>query len=200
MLIENDFAVAAPADRLWAFLLDVERIIPCLPGAELNETVDDRTWKGTFHATFGPVAMSFAGTVTMESRDDTTHLVVLHARGMEQHGKGAAEATVTAWLEPEPEDATRVRVRSDVVLAGAAAQLSRGLLPEIARKLTQRFADCLQADMRAAEVSAPSTAEVSAPSAAPVRPIGGLRLALSAVRGAIRRFVRRIFGRSAEEE
>jgi carbon monoxide dehydrogenase subunit G len=98
--IENEFTVSAPADALWAYLLDVEKIAPCMPGAELNETIDDRTWKGTVHAKFGPVSMSFAGTVSMEERDDTAHRVVLRAKGMEQKGKGAANASVTSWLEP----------------------------------------------------------------------------------------------------
>jgi carbon monoxide dehydrogenase subunit G len=65
MLIENQFTVAAPADDLWRYLLDVERIAPCMPGAELTDVVDDRNWKGTLHAKFGPVSMAFAGTVDM---------------------------------------------------------------------------------------------------------------------------------------
>ena len=64
MLIENEFRVPAPADDLWTFLLDVERIAPCMPGAELTDVVDERTWKGRMKMKFGPVAMAFAGTVT----------------------------------------------------------------------------------------------------------------------------------------
>ena len=92
MQIENQFTVAAPAEELWSYLLDVERVAPCMPGAELTEVIDDRNWKGTVHAKFGPVSMSFAGTVTMEERDDTAHRVVLKANGMEQKGKGARSA------------------------------------------------------------------------------------------------------------
>src|SRR5919198_809673 len=147
MQIENEFAIAAPVDRLWDHLLDVERIAPCLPGAELTEVVDDRTWKGTLNMKFGPVAMSFAGTVTMQERDDVARRVVLAARGMEAKGKGAANATVTSWLEPGTDGTTTVRMRADITLTGAAAQLSRGLLPEVSRKLTQQFADCLEASM-----------------------------------------------------
>ncbi|HXF36599.1 MAG TPA: SRPBCC family protein, partial [Actinomycetota bacterium] len=92
MLIENEFEVPAPVDRLWEHLLDVERVAPCMPGAELTEVVDDRTWKGKVNVKFGPVSLSFAGTVTMEERDDAAHRVVLKAQGMEQKGKGAASA------------------------------------------------------------------------------------------------------------
>ena len=104
MLMENEFTVAAPIDFLWNYLLDVEKIAPCMPGAELTEVVDDKNWKGKLNAKFGPVSMSFAGTVTIESRDDAAHRVVLSAKGMEQKGKGAANAKVTSWLEPGPSD------------------------------------------------------------------------------------------------
>ena len=109
-----------------------------MPGAELTEVVDDHNWKGKLNAKFGPVSMSFAGTVTIESRDDAAHRVVLSAKGMEQKGKGAANAKVTSWLEPGPSDGvTTVKMEADITLTGAAAQLSRGLLPEISKKLTQ---------------------------------------------------------------
>ena len=154
MLIENEFVVAAPQQDLWAYLLDVERIAPCMPGAELTETVDDTHWKGKLNMKFGPVSMSFAGSVKMAERDDTAKRVKLVAKGMEQKGKGAANATVTSWLEAGPTDAqTMVKMTADIALTGAAAQLSRGLLPEISKKLTQQFADCL-ADSMAAEQAA----------------------------------------------
>lgn len=207
MLIENGFTVAASVDDLWAYLLDVERIAPCMPGAELTETVDERTWKGNLKAKFGPVTMSFAGTVAMESRDDVAHRVVLKARGMEQKGKGAADATVTAWLEPDDIDGrTTVKMQAEIVLTGAAAQLSRGLLPEISKKLTQQFADCLQAGMSAEGAAvtpegAPPVAEGGEAPRPPARtvpePVGGVRLGLSAVWAIVRNFFRRLFRRSS---
>ena len=109
MLIENEFTVAAPVDFLWNYLLDVERIAPCMPGAELTEVVDDKNWKGKLNAKFGPVSMSFAGTVTVEERDDAAHRVMLTAKGMEAKGKGAANASVTSWLEAGPDAGTTTR-------------------------------------------------------------------------------------------
>lgn len=140
MLIENQFEVPAPVDGLWAHLLDVERVAPCMPGAELTETVDDRTWKGKVLMKFGPVSLSFAGTVSMEERDDDAHRVVLKAKGMEQKGKGAASANVTSWLEPG-DGVTTVKMQADITLSGFVAQISRGMLPDISARLTQQFAD-----------------------------------------------------------
>ncbi len=150
MLIDNEFRVAASADHLWSYLLDVERIAPCLPGAELTEVVDDRTWRGRMKMKFGPVAMAFAGTVTMIDRDDDDRRVVLRANGTESRGKGAATAEVTSWLEADG-DGTLVKMHADITLQGFVAQVSRGMLPDISAKLTQQFADCLRADMTAGE-------------------------------------------------
>jgi uncharacterized protein len=114
--------------------------------------------------------------------------VVLKARGTEQRGKGAATALVTSWLEPDPSAAlTRVRMEADITLTGAAAQMSRGLLPEVSRKLTKQFADCLEAGMTSKAPKGPADAEAM--------PIRGIRLGLSAVWSAIVRFFRRVFGR-----
>jgi len=192
-----------------------------MPGAELTEVVDDRNWKGKLNMKFGPVSMSFAGTVTVESRDDTAHRVVLAAKGMEQKGKGAASAKVTSWLEPG-NGTTTVRMQADITLTGAAAQMSRGLIPEISKKLTQQFADCLEASMGAVE--APSSAPPSAvgvadggggggtgsagqsppnprsagaaPAAAPraSRPVGGIGLGLSAIWSLVVGFFKWLFG------
>ncbi len=115
----------------------------------------------------GPVSLAFAGTVTMQERDDQAKRIVLAAKGMEQKGKGAANASVTSWLE-QGDGVTNVKMRADIHLTGTVAQLSRGLLPEVSRKLTQQFADCLHQSMGAAEVRATESADLAAAVAAPV--------------------------------
>ena len=220
MLIEDSFTVHKPVDRLWAFIQDVEGIAPCLPGAELTEVVDDRTWKGKVHVKFGPVQMTFNGTVVMEERDDTSHRAKLSAKGSEQRGKGVANAKVESWLEPAGDDGTTVHIRSDITITGAAAQLSRGLLPELSKLLTRQFADRLEsklneetassdpstADVRAGETSsmvsagAPLTASgADVPKVAPPpRAVGGVGLGLRALWATVVRFFSRLFGRRTE--
>ncbi len=214
MLIENEFTVSTPIGELWAYLLDVERIAPCMPGAELTETVDDHTWKGKVNMKFGPVALAFAGTVEMTERDDEAHRAVLRAKGMEAKGKGAANAAVTSWLEPAGDGRTTVKMTADITLTGAAAQLSRGLMPEISKKLTQQFADCLESTINtepptaraaeaapgsstaAAEPVPPSHAPAPTPAAAPTaaKPVGGIGLGISAIWSIVKAFFRRLFG------
>jgi len=209
MLIENGFTVAASPDVVWAYLLDVEKVAPCMPGAELTETVDDRNWKGKVLMAFGPVKMTFAGTVTLDELDEAERRVRLHAKGTEQKGKGAATAKVTSWLEPTDSGGTKVAMEADITLTGAAAQLSRGLLPDISKKLTQQFADCLQATISAgpqtvgeaeareeAGTAATPTAVAAAPTPAPgaAKPVGGIRLGLAALWSAIVGFFKQLFG------
>jgi carbon monoxide dehydrogenase subunit G len=199
VLIEDSFMVRTPVDRLWAFIHDVERIAPCMPGAELTQVVDDRTWKGKVHVKFGPVQMAFAGTVVMEERDDTAHRAKLSAKGTEQRGKGVASARVESWLEPAGDAGTTVHIRSDLTITGAAAQLSRGLLPEVSKLLTKQFAECLEATLNAEPDDAPTPtmreAEAEPTPAATPRAVGGLGLGLRALWASITRFFSRLFGR-----
>jgi hypothetical protein len=110
---------------------------------------------------------------------------------MEQRGKGAASASVTSWLEPGDDGSTRVNLKADVTLSGAVAQLSRGLLPEVSRKLTAQFAECLRSSMGELTAS-PSEEPMHEPN--PSRPVGGLWLGLSAFWASIVRALRRLFG------
>ena len=193
MLIENEFRVTAPLEHTWAYLLDVEKVAPCAPGAELTDMVDDRTWKGKINMKLGPIALSFAGTVTMAERDDASHRVVLKAQGQEVKGKGAASAAVTSWLEPGPGDGeTTVKMQADITLTGTVAQLSRGLLPDVSARLTNQFAECLRSSLVAEEQAA--TAGALTPQTRPPA-IGGIRLGLYAIVKAVGRFFSGLFGR-----
>jgi carbon monoxide dehydrogenase subunit G len=177
MLLENSFEVPAGIDRTWDYLLDVERIVPCMPGAELTETVDDRHWKGKVTIKLGPVSMRFKGKVEIAERDDEAHRVVLKASGMEQRGKGAASALITTTAE-ESASGTRIVVVQDLKVQGQAAQMSRGMMQDVSAKLTQQFAECIEANLQnepeapAAPVTAAETAAAGdrPPVADPVPP------------------------------
>ncbi len=198
MLIENEFQVPASIDRAWAYLLDVEQIAPCAPGAELTEVVDDHTWRAKINLKLGPIALSFAGTVTVAERDEANHRVVLKAQGQEQKGKGAANATVTSWLEPGGADgATSVKMQADITLTGTVAQLSRGLLPDVSARLTNQFADCLRDHLTATEAAPAATSTTSPRPQQRPEAIGGIRLGLYAIVRAIGRFFGRLFGRTS---
>lgn len=194
--IENEFVVKAPVERVWAYVLDVERLAPCAPGAELTEVVDDRTWKGRLNVKVGPIAMSFAGTVVIQDRDDQAHRAVLKADGREQKGRGAATALVTSRMEPASEG-TRVVIETDVSITGAAAQYGRGMIGDVSQRLAGEFARCLEEKLAAEGQSAgPAPAQSSGRrSGQTAEPVKGLRLAAWAAWRAVVRFFRRLFGR-----
>jgi carbon monoxide dehydrogenase subunit G len=192
MLIENSFEVAAPIDRVWSYLLDVEKVVPCMPGAELTETIDESNWKGRVTVKLGPVSLAFAGKVNMEERDESAHRAVLKGSGMEQRGKGAASAVITSTLEAGPGDNTIVNIVQDLKVSGQAAQFSRGMMQDVTNKLTQQFADCLQTNMQAEEHV--GTGEEPAPMAT-AKPVKGIRLGMGALWRAILRSFARIFRR-----
>lgn len=152
MRLTNDFEVRAPIDRVWEHLLDVERVAPCMPGAELTEIVDDRTWKGRVKMRMGPVSLAFAGTVRMIERDDANHRVQLRAEGREQRGQGSATAVATSRLEAV-EGGTRVVMETDLTITGKVAQYGRGMIGDISQRLTQEFASCLASNIGAADLA-----------------------------------------------
>ncbi len=162
MEIRNGFDVDAPIDHVWAYMLDVTKVAPCMPGAELTETVDETTWKGNVAVRLGPVKMAFAGTVRMTERDDAAHHVVLKADGREQRGRGAASALVTADMAAT-EGGTRVDFVTDLTITGAAAQYGRGMIQDISAKLTNEFASCLKTNIGAEEAARSSTPQAAPP-------------------------------------
>jgi uncharacterized protein len=170
MLIENSFEVPASIEETWAYLLDVEKVVPCMPGAEITEVVDDSNWKGKVTIKLGPVSMAFKGKVSIQERDDDAHRVVLKGSGMEQRGKGAASATITTTAEAIA-TGTKVVVVQDLTVQGQAAQMSRGMMQDVSAKLTRQFADCLKSNLEPAPPAAePAPAAEAAPPAAEPAP------------------------------
>lgn len=100
MQLQNSFVVSSPVDKAWDFFLDVENIVPCMPGAELVETVDDKNWRGRLKIKFGPVAMAFEGTVEMVERDDAERRMMLRGAGKDQRGAATRRPTSTWWSSP----------------------------------------------------------------------------------------------------
>jgi uncharacterized protein len=179
--IENSFVVAAPPSQVWKLLLDVERVAGCMPGAELTEVVDDRTWKGRVRLRIGPVSMNYSGTVIMTERDDARHAVTLRAEGRETSGKGNAAATVRSSVQAADGGGSKVLIDQDLQLSGMAAQFGARMLQDVSAHLTQQFADGLSAQL---------TAEGDAASPTPqVREIPALRLAVWAFLRAIGRLL-----------
>ena len=190
MRIENSFDVAASADAAWALLMDVPRVIPCMPGATLTETVDDDHWKAKLAVKLGPISLNFDADVSRQSADVDARHAVLATTARESRGRGSAQATIASTLA-EQEGGTRVDIVTDLTLAGPVAQYGRGMVQSVASQLTSQFAACLQKQL--AEQPAADAGE-SPPAAAPsaeARPVSGLRLGFRALYDVVTRPFRR---------
>jgi carbon monoxide dehydrogenase subunit G len=174
MQLTNSFTVPAEPARAWAILLDVPRIAPCMPGAELTEVVDDHTYKGNAKVRVGPVSLSFAGTAKITEIDEAAHKAHVVASGSDAKGRGGAQADVDFTMVPDG-DGTRVDIVTELTLSGSVAQYGRaaGLIEEIARQIVDQFAANLAALVEAeggapaapAEPDMPASAEGAAPAA-----------------------------------
>jgi len=171
--LTNEFRVGVPIERAWDVLTDVERIAPCLPGAQLQEIEGDEH-RGIVKVKVGPITAQYKGSATFVERD-APRRAVLRAEGRETRGQGNASATITATLAPDG-DGTKVTVTTDLTVSGKVAQFGRGVLADVSAKLLGQFVDCLEstvlADGAAAPVEAPAAeSPATEPATEPERPV-----------------------------
>ena len=145
MKLENAFTVDTSIDEAWKALNDLERVTPCLPGAQLTAEVGDE-YEGTMTVKMGPVTQKYNGTVSFEETDEESRRAVLKADGKDARGQGTASATITSTLSEE-DGGTKVHVETDMHLTGRAAQFGRGVQQEVATKLINQFAECLEKEL-----------------------------------------------------
>jgi uncharacterized protein len=167
MLINNNFEVPLPPAQAWKLLMDIPRIAPCMPGAELTGVVDENTYSGKVSVRLGPVALIFAGTVKFSEKDDAAHKARVNAQGKDSKGRGGAHANVDFHIEPAPMG-SRVLVRTDLTLSGAVAQYGRasGMIQDVAQQLIGQFANSLKAQLAAAQIT-----EAAAPAPEAATPV-----------------------------
>lgn len=173
MELSQEFTVKVPVDEAWSVLTDVERIAPCMPGAQLQEVEGDE-YRGVVKVKVGPISAQYKGKASFVEQNPASGRAVLRAEGRETRGQGNASATITAVLEPVG-DGTRVTVTTDLTVSGKVAQFGRGVLAEVSDKLLGQFVDCLESKVLAgtagvaaepagkAEESLPDPAEVERP-------------------------------------
>ncbi len=147
MELNNEFRVSVPVDQAWEVLTDLERVAPCMPGAQLQEVEGDEH-RGVVKVKVGPITAQYKGMATFIERDEAAHRAVLRAQGRDTRGQGNATATVTATLRPDGEG-TAVSISTDLQITGRVAQLGRGIINDVSAKLLGEFAERLEADVLA---------------------------------------------------
>jgi carbon monoxide dehydrogenase subunit G len=184
MEFDNSFEVMLPPEKAWALLMDIERVAPCVPGAELTERVDENAFKGKVSVRLGPVALTFAGVARFEEIDNTAHTARVKANGADAKGRGGANSTVTFHLEPIP-GGSKVLVHTNLMLSGAVAQYGRGvgMIQDVAGQIIKQFSKNLGEQLTA---DAPEPEAVPEPPP-PAKAISGFALLFSAFLAALRR-------------
>src|SRR3954467_13141258 len=165
MKFENTFAVDAPIDEVHPTLPDVERVAPCVPGAEVLEKTGDNAYQGAIKVRVGPISMTYRGNVEIVERDDEGPRAVMRARARETRGQGTADARVDLNLEQEG-PTTKGTMTADVQLAGRAAAMGRGVIQDVSAKIVSTFAQNLETML----AGGPAPAEAEAPAAEPQAP------------------------------
>ena len=155
--------------------MDIPRIAPCMPGAELTEIVDPQNYKGKIAVRLGPVALTFAGRVEFDSVDDANHTARVKAQGSDAKGRGAANATATFRIEPAGAG-SKVLIHTDLTLSGAVAQYGRGvgMIQATAAQIIGQFAGNLRAQLARRPASGPFAAaqpRAPPPGQADLRPV-----------------------------
>ena len=191
MEFDNSFEVPLPPADAWTVLMDIRRIAPCMPGAELTDVVDEKNYKGKVAVRLGPVALAFAGLVTFEEIDNANRTARVKAQGTDSKGRGGANAVSSFRVEDAPGGGSKVLVHTDLSLSGSVAQYGRGvgMIQTTAAQIMNQFANNLKAQIGRDGVASASPAPAApgqaqaAPSAPPssvpppaAKPISGFSL------------------------
>jgi hypothetical protein len=192
--IEESFTVRAPVERVWGYLVDPRQVAGCLPGAELTEVRDERTFLGKIRVKVGPVTAAYGGTAQLVEVNEEERRVQIAAEGRESGGAGSARMRMTSTVAALPDDEagarSEVRVEAELDLAGKIVQFGRGMVETVNKQLFAQFTVCVRSRLEAVEapagISAPaapvagSGVTIGAPAAAPsvIAPADATRVAV----------------------
>ncbi len=201
--IEEEFEVRAPVQQVWEYLIDPARVVVCIPGAELLEARDERTFVGAVKVKVGPMTMSYKGLMKFTEVDEQERQVRMVGEGREAGGAGSAKVTMLSKVAPLGGGGSLVVVNAEVDLVGKIVQFGRGMIEEVSRQLFRQFSACVKQRLEVATEAQPTgsappesrstekspDSETEALSAAP--------LVLRAVWTVVMRFFQRLFGKQS---
>ena len=168
--LTNEFTVNRPIEEAWPIITDIERIAPCLPGAQLTE-IEGETFRGVVKIKLGPISSQFKGEANFFEKDDEAHRAVIEASGRDIQGRGNATAQITAVAESLSPTSTKVVVTTDLHITGKVAQFGRGILGDVSAKLMADFATNLNTMLDEQDLDDSSTDEAAPTAAAPDEPV-----------------------------
>ena len=171
--IRETFRVAAPIDAVWRFVMDPNKVAGCMPGAKLDEVVDERTFEGSIKVKVGAITTSYKGRVQLTDVDERAHKVQMSAEGRETSG-GMAKGTMHSTLQSLSDGQTEVSIEASVDLTGRIMQVGRGMIQGVSQQLFQQFVACAKASLETPESAAAAIERAS-------KPVSVLPLVLSTI-------------------
>lgn len=166
MMIEQTFTVQAPIQNLWNFLIDIERMSLCVPGAENVKALDDTHYEGTLKVKIGPIVASFQGQAELVQVEAPRRLVA-KGSAKDERSNSLASATFSADLRPLAEDQTEIAYQVDVAIRGTLGNFGQGVMREVAKRMTAEFARCVETRLTSQPEPAVETVAEHAPASAP---------------------------------
>jgi uncharacterized protein len=195
--LERAFPVAAPPERAWGLLQDIERVAGCMPGARITERIDERHYKGTVTVRFGPANLSFRGEVELTAIDPANRTLRLSGKGTDAGGGSGASLDLTARIDPVDAASCTLVGRSEVSVSGRAATFGGRMADAVAEQVLRQFAANFAAALAAQATpaaSAPSSGSENAAAGAPPPSADTALNGLALVRAIVRGWLRALFG------
>lgn len=143
LTITETFRLDAPPERVWRYLLDPERVVLCLPGASLDEVVDEGTYEGSVRVSVGPVTVTYRGRMVFEEVDEEARRVRMGGKGRESTGSGSATMSMVGTVAATGDGGSEVTVESDVRVSGKIVRFGRGMIERVSREIFNDFAACM---------------------------------------------------------
>ena len=192
--IEERFEVQAPVERVWQYLIDPQRVVACLPGAELLEQQDQYTFLGAMKVKVGPLAMSYKGQAKFTEVNEQAHQVRMVGEAREVSGSGSTKVTMVSTVVALPNGTSEVSVNAEIDLVGKIVQFGRGMIEEVSRQMFRQFSACVKKTLEVVEDAQPA----AAPAETETKAVAAAPLAFRAFWAIIARFFNRLFGKHPE--
>jgi hypothetical protein len=190
--IKESLQVEAPIDRVWQFVIDPQRVVTCMPGAALDEAIDERTFLGTVKVKVGAITTSYKGRVEFTEVDEQAHTIQMAAEGRETGG-GTARGSVSIRVDALAEGPTELVTTASIDLTGRVMQVGRGMIQGVSHQLFKQFAASAKEILEAQDAAGEAAAVAAV---AEQKPVPILSLIFRTVWETIVGFFRRLFGRS----
>lgn len=194
--IEERFEVKAPVERVWKYLIDPQRVVQCLPGAELLEQQDERTFLGAIKVKVGPLSMSYKGQAKFTDINEETHQVRMVGDAREVGGSGSTKVSMLSTVSPLAGGGCEVVVNADIDLVGKIVQFGRGMIEEVSRQMFRQFSTCVKQQLEVADEPQPADEPAAQPPPPEPKPVSAASLGFRALWAIIARFFKGLFGGS----